>query len=477
MRDAAPVLVIRVALGMTVGLLVVGAPRGSRSDAQAAEPSVKRILLQARKRRPGVAHAAATTVDGRLAQKSQVPRAIVPSGPAQDVGPYIQKLGNPFLARYPNNFIVRNPWAMKVFNGRIYLGHGDLNLNLGPTDLWYVDPATRQFIKEYAVDDEAVEVFRECFGQLCVPGADASEAWDWGNFYRKEAGGWQKHRNLENGLHVSDLYTYRKNMFAAIWQYDLERYPCEYAGIGISEDKGKTWRVERLPEWGPWTFFTLGGRLYVQTAPVQEGDEDYPAECPPVPHSAWYVYKHDAFQPIFDAELFPETPKAPYLPMMVPEAVHFQGKLVYLGSDFGTYHPFAVWAASGIRRAERLWLPGGAVARDLLLHADTRLRPTLYVLASIRQTDAEGNPEYLVFVYSTQDLKGWQEVLHFTAPTFARSFAYRRGDFYFGMGGWGVSQADWDIVGEDGAWSEVGVHPAVGEIWLVSGRDIERLSR
>ena len=469
MRDATPLFIVRCAIGVTVGLLVVGAPSGSRSDVQAAASKAEkfgaRILLQAQKQRSRIPPASVRT-GGRVIN------VVGSSGAQKDAGPYIQKLGNPFLARYPDHFIVRNPWTMTVFHDRIYVGHGDLNLNLGPTDVWYIDPATKQFIKDYTADDESVEVFRECFGELCVPGADARENWEWGNFYRKEPDGWRKYRNLENGLHVSDIYTYKKRMFTAIWQYDPARYPCAYAGIGISEDQGATWDIERLPEWGPWTFFTLGGRLYVQTAVVSASDPDYPPDCPPAAHSSWYVYKQDEFKPILGVALFPEAPALTYSPMMMPDAVSFHGKLVYLGSDFGTYHPFGLWAASGPNRAQRLWLPGGATARDLFLNADNKRRPVLHVLASIRQTDAAGNPEYLVSVYSTQDLKSWQEVLQFTAPTFAHSFAYYHGDFYFGMGGWGVSQAEWDSMGEDGGWSEVGVNPAVGEIWLISGQDI-----
>ena len=42
---------------------------------------------------------------------------------------------------------------LKIFEGRLYLGHGDATVNTGPTDIIYYDLATDEFITEFTIDD------------------------------------------------------------------------------------------------------------------------------------------------------------------------------------------------------------------------------------------------------------------------------------------------------------------------------------
>ena len=62
--------------------------------------------------------------------------------PTSDVTSSIQKIGNPFLDK---SVYGRNVWDMQLFNGRIYMGHGDTNSNVGPIPIWSYQPLSKGF--------------------------------------------------------------------------------------------------------------------------------------------------------------------------------------------------------------------------------------------------------------------------------------------------------------------------------------------
>ena len=84
-----------------------------------------------------------------------------------------------------------------------------------------------------------------------------------------------------------------------------------------------------------------------------------------------------------------------------------------------------LFAAAQPDSARALPLPGGALARDLLVHDDV-----LHALASTRPSAQSTR----VHVFATRDLESFSEVCFFDSATFARSFEMLDGDFYFGLG-------------------------------------------
>ena len=59
-----------------------------------------------------------------------------------DVSSRVERLGNPLAKRYPDGSQfqdARQISALQVFDGKLYVGHGDWGLNSGPTDIWYYD--------------------------------------------------------------------------------------------------------------------------------------------------------------------------------------------------------------------------------------------------------------------------------------------------------------------------------------------------
>src|SRR5437763_177189 len=54
----------------------------------------------------------------------------------------VEKLGNPLARRYPDGGTyhhARTVSGLRAFDGKLYVGHGDMVLNSGPTDVWYYD--------------------------------------------------------------------------------------------------------------------------------------------------------------------------------------------------------------------------------------------------------------------------------------------------------------------------------------------------
>ena len=43
--------------------------------------------------------------------------------------------------------------VLKLWNGRIYIGHGEGTINTGPTEIISFDPATMRFLNEYLTDE------------------------------------------------------------------------------------------------------------------------------------------------------------------------------------------------------------------------------------------------------------------------------------------------------------------------------------
>lgn len=76
---------------------------------------------------------------------------------------------------------------MHYYNGRIYVGAGDLWGDRGPIDVWSFDSAGI-FHKEYTVDEEQVSIFRDYDGKLLIPGMDSRESWEYGNLYINDHG-------------------------------------------------------------------------------------------------------------------------------------------------------------------------------------------------------------------------------------------------------------------------------------------------
>jgi hypothetical protein len=145
---------------------------------------------------------------------------------------------------------MKDIFDMTVFDGRLYLGYGDANLNLGrttPIELrhWLV-PDPDAVLSEFTVDEEQVSRFRVDGDLLVVPGIDATEDDFMGNAYTLEAGGsWVKSRTLEFGWHVHDAV----RLGGTIWACGSGGTADDYTNSTVnaflwrSDDGGETFAI------------------------------------------------------------------------------------------------------------------------------------------------------------------------------------------------------------------------------------------
>src|SRR5262245_46571166 len=182
-----------------------------------------------------------------------------------DVSARIEKLGNPLAKRYPDGSTFhysRTVSDLQVFDGKLYIGHGDIVLNSGPTDVWYYDLRKKAFVKQGQIEDEAADHYRIINGRLYLPGMDPREDWTLGNFYRLEDGQWVKHRTLPGSVHNSDIVGVGNTLFAVSARAKAPM--C----LMTSTDDGKTWKLFDAPAGNQRIerrLIVLNGSVYIPT--------------------------------------------------------------------------------------------------------------------------------------------------------------------------------------------------------------------
>ncbi len=81
-----------------------------------------------------------------------------------DITSKLELLGNPAMSQYPNHPTARISWDMQNYNNKIYIGIGDWVINTGKNvakpGVWAFDTAAGNFVKEYEILSEAVDMYR-----------------------------------------------------------------------------------------------------------------------------------------------------------------------------------------------------------------------------------------------------------------------------------------------------------------------------
>ena len=329
-----------------------------------------------------------------------------------DVTDQMVLLGNPLTQKYQDGtprVYARNIWDMHAFGNKIYFGSGNSSNvgpapNSGPAVLWSYDIAKQEFVNEYTTTDEQIHLIREFDNELYIPGHDSRGSWGWsrGSFYRLEADTWKSYDFIPNAIHVYDIYKWQGKLFAAIGPQSPSK------SIQVSADGGSTWKDATNASSRIYTLFLVNNELWTSNGITSYSkDADFfSMPTPPVSTS------------LFGAR--------------IERAVVFDGQTVFINGKTDNDHqyiPVDLRCASDIYTVNQLNLPQGALPRDIL--AKNR---RLLVLISVKINDNKYNNA----VISTSSLSTlpaeWIELFHFTSKSFARSFEYLNGVFYFGLG-------------------------------------------
>lgn len=369
-------------------------------------------------------------------------------------------LGIPAAGRWPNEYYPRNVWDMQAYSGHLYLGAGNSSNfgpspNAGPVPIYRYDG--RRFELVLSVQEEQIDVFRVLSGSLFVPGHDGRRSGATGSLYRFDGYRWEVFQNIQNGVHVYDVYRHGGQLIAVGGSRDQD------FDAWISGAEAGPWRAARLlpnpalfPELRSSSMFRresgrlhsvleIGGRLYASGA---QGIEVAALPADMFAFATLFRFDGlDGFAPVSvttaqltqsgfvvgetrGVDLFPGRSRHGELTLpQVRRPVSFRGETVYVGSYRHNDHqwiPFGVFAASSLTEVRRLLTPESVQVYDLLAH-DGRL----YALGNKRRPGDDFEVQLLRLL---EDGARFEVVVRFASPTFARSFEFFRGDWYFGLG-------------------------------------------
>ncbi|MFC2081557.1 glycoside hydrolase TIM-barrel-like domain-containing protein [Candidatus Bipolaricaulota bacterium] len=386
--------------------------------------------------------------------------------------PGLGYVGNPHLTAFPDGSgmeLARAVYDLQAWNGRLYIGAGEREMNAGPVPVISYDPITDQFSEEFVVDEEVILDYVASDDRLYIPGSDATESWDSGNIYVNGGSGWTKHRTLDGAIHVFDAAEFDGLLFAAAMTVTSQDPLLGGGSIYVSEDLGESWERELWLATG-----VAGVEVYDPARPDVSGftelfefkDRLY-AYGYGLPHL--YVYEEGKGFVFVDVDMFPgvltstgvtcESLPATEALLAPPDTtagewgriyeelgicidgrihapVEYGDKLVYVGrsdyihQNFHSIDEHYLFAATQLKPGmiEQVQMPHpGQAPRDLLV-----LEDTLYLL-----TTQESGDTFETGIYRTSDLSNWEEVEAFEFDAPAYSFEHLGGYIYIGFGGEG----------------------------------------
>ena len=336
---------------------------------------------------------------------------------------HAEALGNPARERFPLDDMrdaqARSIHGLQWFDGRIYIGVGDWNENRGPIRIVSFAPIRAgqepQFRPELTVDDESVDRFRVFGDTLYVPGIDARESWDLGNYYFKRGEQWTKRRTVPNGLHVLDVAEFRGRLYATAGT-ELG------AALYESADDGLTWR-RCGPAWPQegrfWEMAVLADGLLVTSE---------------MPRRGAYLLTAEAPEPLF-------TPLLPGLSAggqrrLVSHLERFGDGVVYTTQSWDNpLHGTLYYLGD---------LQNGALAVECFRGksvTDVVVRDAVCCVLVVSPKQRDGRARsWRGTVYRSRDLRAWERVADASFPALPSALEVARDAYYVGL----ANHAPWE---------------------------------
>jgi len=147
----------------------------------------------------------------------------------------VNSLGNPYHAVYGPGNPACIAWDLMLKDGILHRAAGDYDKNTGAFDLMAYDTVSGKWITTGHIDDEEISRFCDIDGTVMTPGTDATENWQFGNYYTFDGGSWEKHRTIPGGVHVFDMAKYDGKLFFALGvEPDKYSTPIAYTEDGVN---------------------------------------------------------------------------------------------------------------------------------------------------------------------------------------------------------------------------------------------------
>lgn len=351
-----------------------------------------------------------------------------------DVTSMIKVLNSPYKDIYPNKkeLYARNIWDMKEFEAKLYMGAGNSSnigpaQNAGPLPLISYDPSTKKFERVSVIHDEQIDIIKTFRNRLYIPGHDATQSWDYANIYIKEAGKeLKKYRNIKDGLHVYDLAFYKDKIFAALGTK-------RGAAVAISSDNAKSWDIRYLGRYRIYSFLEVDDRLFaIKFFPSSKYLQKMPAKTKDLFFSV-AEYKKGKFEPIRDLtskDFFPDTNNIEIASQKIIRPVKTSKGSIYIGAFLHNDHqslPFGTYYVQILKNrpiCKKVTIPNNYDVWDII-----KKNNDIYLLSYNRMRKAVA-----VLHAKEDDLDSFKEYISFKSSSFARSFEYMEGIFYFSIG-------------------------------------------
>lgn len=341
----------------------------------------------------------------------------------------ITLLGTPFKDRYSESQLVsRNPWDIKVFDNKIFVGCGDYDKNTGPTDIMYYDLEEKVWVNSGTVDDEAVAKFLVIDDKLTVPGIDprTNADFSFGNYYVYDDSGWETLNNIPNAAHTFDIEIFQGETFYAIGTSKSTQSPVQ------KTDDGQTFtEVQFLKDGDPITETESFPRCYALFATK---DKLF-AFCrwTNSRYYGFFEYDDNAFNLVSENPPLEMSQEGINRQSLINEHVVFNNKCYF---SLGT-----LYSTDDFENFEKIDVPKNAYVQDILVKENKMFVLTSESLETPENATENATEMYQNTVWEYSEKNGFKKILTFEYDTTAMSFDISGDSFYIGMGS-NLSPAD-----------------------------------
>lgn len=329
----------------------------------------------------------------------------------------VTEIGNPHSERFTEGEFACTAWDMTVWNGKLYIGGGDYDLNKGPTDIWSYDVEEKEWVKSGRVNGEQVSRFTVIGDKLFAPGIDTRGV-DWehtdqdfyGDYYSLDGEEWTAHDKLPGAIHNFDMVECNGKIFAGLGIKNGAK------AVACSSDGGETFQgVEFFKDGDP---VDTAGSEFIRVYELFVKDNQTYALLRYGERSHYELFRYDGEKFDFYSDWSGKFYGAQ------PTYDLFSGKAVVNGKVYFAYGN--LFSTEDMDTIERVSVKDGAMIVDLAV-----IGGRLFVLCLEREQE-----EYRISVWVESKIteSGFREVFYFNYEIPVLSFAYHKSHFYFGAG-------------------------------------------